>query len=98
MPLDFLSFLTEALISGGVTLCRFRKLWISEWHDIMFFRKPWIFCMSDMRKAEVSPAELEDFGFLLSVTPSKNEGFASKTAFLLFPAGLTQLRLNVIPL
>ena len=54
--------------------------------------------MSDIRKTGISLSELEDFSFCLSVTPSKNKGFASKTAFLLFPAGLTQRRLNVIPL
>lgn len=53
--------------------------------------------MSDIRKTGISLAELDDFSVLLSVTHLKSKGFASKTAFLLFPAGLPQLRLNVIP-
>jgi len=63
VPLDFLSFLTEPLISGGVTLWLFRKPWIFERHDIKYFRKPRIFRMSDIRKAGISLPVLEDFGF-----------------------------------
>lgn len=63
VPLDFLSFLTEQQISGAVTLWRFRKPWISEPHDIKYFRKPQIFRMSDIRNAGISLHELEDFGF-----------------------------------